>query len=102
MAYVTADIIIVPIGTDSTSISDYVAVSEKALQGFTMLKTKINPMSTTLEGELKDVLEAVQAMHEAPFNIGAKRLSTSIRIDDRRDTPSTIEHKLKTIHEKTK
>jgi uncharacterized protein YqgV (UPF0045/DUF77 family) len=39
-------------------------------------------------------------MHESPFSEGAMRVSTSIRIDDRRDTKATMESKLKAVEEK--
>jgi uncharacterized protein YqgV (UPF0045/DUF77 family) len=36
-------------------------------------------------------------MHEVPFTMGAKRVSTTINIDDRRDKPQTIEGKVKAV-----
>ena len=42
-------------------------------------------MNTLIEGDLKDLLEVVQVIHELPFNKGLDRVCTNIRIDDRRD-----------------
>jgi uncharacterized protein YqgV (UPF0045/DUF77 family) len=39
-------------------------------------------------------------MHEQPFLQGVVRVSTSIRIDDRRDKKGTIEGKVRSVREK--
>ncbi len=39
-------------------------------------------------------------MHEQPFAEGAVRVSTSIKIDDRRDKASSIEGKVRSVKEK--
>ena len=39
-------------------------------------------MNTLIEGDLKDLLEVVQVIHELPFNKGLDRVCTNIRIDD--------------------
>jgi uncharacterized protein (TIGR00106 family) len=54
-------------------------------------------MGTIIQGPLGRVLELVQQMHEIPFNMGAKRVSTTISIDDRRDKLATIESKVKAV-----
>jgi uncharacterized protein (TIGR00106 family) len=100
MPKVFADITIVPIGTGNTSISGYVAASEMILKEFPDIQYKINPMSTTLNGEMGQVLELIKRMHEAPFNQGAHRVSTAIRIDDRRDHENTMDNKIATVREK--
>jgi uncharacterized protein YqgV (UPF0045/DUF77 family) len=46
------------------------------------------------------VIEAVKAMHEVPFRLGALRVSTTLRIDDRRDQPVTMEGKLAAVRKK--
>lgn len=100
MPVVSADVSIVPIGTGNTSISDYVAASENLLKAFPDVRYRLSPMSTSLEGELDRILELVRRMHEAPFAEGAYRVSTSLRIDDRRDQQSSMEHKVEVVREK--
>jgi uncharacterized protein YqgV (UPF0045/DUF77 family) len=39
-------------------------------------------------------------MHDHPFSQGVMRVSTSIRIDDRRDKKGTIEGKIRSVREK--
>jgi uncharacterized protein (TIGR00106 family) len=86
MSDVIIDVHIHPIGSGEIGVSRYVAASVAALKTqFPSLTFQVNPMSTTIQGQLNLALEAVKAMHEAQFYAGAVRVSTSIRIDERRD-----------------
>jgi uncharacterized protein (TIGR00106 family) len=100
MGKVIAELTVVPLGTGSTSLSGFVAEAEKVLIKFPGLKSMLTPMSTILEGEMDDVLEAIKAMHEAPFRMGALRVSTTLHIDDRRDREITMEGKLAAVKSK--
>lgn len=100
MAIVEATI--VPLGTGSTSVSKYVASCHEVLKKEKRIKYQLTPMSTILEGDLDVILEVVRKMHEVPFDKGAMRVSTSIKIDDRRDKPGTMDQKLKSVEEKLK
>lgn len=97
MPVVFADVIIVPIGTAHAGISSYVAACERLLAEFPDIRFKLNPMSTTLEGELDRVLALIRRMHEAPFTQGVQRVSTTVRIDDRRDVQHPLEHNVETV-----
>lgn len=101
MGKVIAEVTVVPLGTASTSLSAYVAEVDKVLKNFPRLTSMLTPMSTILEGELADVLEAVKAMHEVPFRMGALRVSTTLRIDDRRDKAATMAGKLAAVRKKS-
>lgn len=94
------DLVIVPLGTGSTSLSKYVANCHKVLDQYPDIKWKLNPSSTTLEGDLDRLMEVILKMHEVPFTEGAFRVSTQIRIDDRRDKKGTMEQKVKSVEEK--
>ena len=100
MGRIIAEVTVVPLGTASTSLSAYVAEVEKVLKNFPRLKSLLTPMSTILEGDQDDVLNAVKAMHEVPFRMGALRVSTTLRIDDRRDKPLTMAGKLEAVKSK--
>jgi len=93
-------LIIVPIGTETPSVSRYVAACHKVLDDYSDLKYQLTPMSTCIEGDLDRILEAVRVMHEVPFAEGAMRVSTSIKIDDRRDKVGTMQQKLKAVQDK--
>jgi len=91
---------ITPIGTGSTSISPYVAACHTVLRAKPNLKWQLTPMGTIIEGELSDILSVIQEMHEVPFAKGALRVSTQIKIDDRRDTPASMAAKVASVEEK--
>ncbi|MDR5659035.1 MTH1187 family thiamine-binding protein [Serpentinicella sp. ANB-PHB4] len=93
------EVTIIPIGTETPSISNYVAACHKVLKE-TDLKYQLTPMGTIIEGELKAILKCIEDMHEVPFNNGAMRVATTIKIDDRRDRTTTMENKMKSVHEK--
>lgn len=97
------EISIVPLGTGSTSLSDYVAACEKELrENHGDLNYTLTAMGTIIEGDLDKILMLVRRLHEVPFNRGAQRVSTSIKIDDRRDKKGTMEQKLKSVEDKLK
>ncbi|BBB90262.1 MAG TPA: MTH1187 family thiamine-binding protein [Methylomusa anaerophila] len=91
------EVTIVPLGTGSPSISQYVASCHKILAGEKDIKYQLTPMSTIIEGDLDKVLAIIRRMHEAPFGAGAQRVSTTIRIDDRRDKELTMDGKIQSV-----
>jgi uncharacterized protein (TIGR00106 family) len=94
---VIVEISVVPVGTGSTGLSQYVADSINILEKQTGLKYQLTPMGTVIEGPMDKVLEAVRLMHEAPFNDGVLRVVTTIKIDDRRDKKATMEQKVQSV-----
>ncbi|MCX6004801.1 MAG: MTH1187 family thiamine-binding protein [Chloroflexi bacterium] len=106
---IVAEVSVVPIGTGSAGVSEYVAacidaVSKRkkisyracidAVSKRKKISYRLNPMGTVLEGPLEEILEAVKEMHEVPFKKGAMRVVTTLKIDDRRDKPLTMQGKL--------
>ena len=100
MNNIIAEVIVVPLGTGSPSLSSYVADVERVLRKYTHIKSMLTPMSTVLEGNLDEVLKAVREMHEAPFLKGVQRVSTRISIDDRRDKEISMKSKLEAVKSK--
>jgi len=94
------EVTIVPIGTGGTSVSAYVAECVMVLKKEKKIKHELTSMGSNLEGDLKDLIRVVMKMHEVPFRKGAKRVSTLIRIDDRRDKKGTLEGKKKAVQRK--
>lgn len=88
---------IAPLGTETASISPFVAACLRVLEGYKDLEWELTPMSTVIEGELDRVIEAVREMHEVPFSSGALRVLTTITIDDRRDKSLTMKGKLDSV-----
>ena len=94
-----AEISVVPVGTGSASISDYVAKAFKIVKE-SGLKYELSSMATNLEGEITDIMEVARRIHESAFEQGAVRVLTSLKIDDRRDKPLTIDGKKSAVMSK--
>lgn len=95
------DITVIPVGTGTPSVSEYVAEIQRVLQQYGgRVKYQLTPMSTLIEGDLKLLLEIVQELHEVPFQKGLQRVCTNVRIDDRRDKENTMERKLQSVQAK--
>jgi uncharacterized protein (TIGR00106 family) len=90
---------IAPLGTATPSLSRYVAGVERVLEA-SGLKHELTAMGTIIEGDLDAILAVIRKMHEEPFAEGAVRVSTLIKIDDRRDKEHTIAGKMKSVREK--
>jgi uncharacterized protein (TIGR00106 family) len=94
---VIAELKVVPLGTQTASLSKYVKAVIDVVREAKDITYQITPMSTIIQGPLSRVLELAQEMHEIPFKMGATRVSTSISIDDRRDKVITMESKVKAV-----
>ena len=94
------DISVVPVGTGKPSVSDYVAGAVRILKNEPGLKYELTAMNTIIEGDLEKLLSLAQRMHNSAFDAGAKRVVTTLRIDERRDKPLTMEGKIKAVKDK--
>lgn len=95
-----AEVSIIPLGTETPSVSKYVATAIKVLQREKGVSYELNPMGTTIEGDVDSILQVVEKMHESVFGNGVARVVTTIKIDDRRDKPLSGEGKLSSLKEK--
>ena len=96
-----ADITVVPLGTGSTSLSAFVVACQRELQEHGAgLEFELTAMGTIIEGDLDAILALARRLHEVPFRHGAARVTTTIRIDDRRDKGGTIAAKVRSVKEK--
>lgn len=91
------EVTIVPLGTGETSLSRYVADVHRLVLEAKDIKHLLTPMGTVLEGDLNEIMALISKMHEVPFANGAQRVSTSIKIDDRRDKIGSIDQKLASV-----
>lgn len=96
-----AEISVVPVGTGKTSISEFVVRAVEIVKA-SGLKYELSSMGTNVEGDVSAILELVGKVHEACFQMGALRVLTTLKIDDRRDKPLSIESKKKSVETKLK
>jgi uncharacterized protein (TIGR00106 family) len=82
---VVAEVSIFPLGTESPSVSRYVAAAVRELEA-SGLRCTLGPMGTTVEAETTEELYAALARAQAAvFESGAKRAYTVLKMDERRD-----------------
>lgn len=93
----TCAVSVIPLRGGGPSVSDIVAKCVKVLDRFEDLKYTLTPMATQIEGSTERILEAVQAMHQAPFDEGIPRVYTVITIDERRDKELTLDGKVAAV-----
>jgi uncharacterized protein (TIGR00106 family) len=94
---VIAEIKVVPLGTESASLSRYVAACVDVIKTAGDVGYQVTAMGTILQGPLERVLELAGRMSEAPFALGVDRVLTTISIDDRRDKRITMESKVEAV-----
>ncbi len=93
------EVSIVPLGLSTTSLSEQVASVLQPLKDSGLHYT-LTAMGTIIEGDLEEVMRCVLKMHEVPFQKGRGRVYTTIKVDDRRDKPITIEGKVHSVMNK--
>ena len=94
-----AQISVVPVGTGSASISDYVVGALRIVKE-SGLKYELSSMGTSVEGDVGSILDLVGKVHERCFKQGAVRVLTSLTIDDRRDKQLSIDGKKSAVRAK--
>jgi len=96
--HVIVDLCVVPLGV-GVSVSKYVAACERVLQE-AGLKTHLHAYGTNIEGEWDAVFAAVKRCHEVVHQMGAPRVSTTLRVGTRTDRMQTMEDKVRSVEEK--
>lgn len=97
---VIIEFVIVPLG--ELSLSRYVAKVVKLLEE-KGVKYMLTPMATIIEvPTVEEGLKLINEAHELMFKLGAKRVSTTIRIDDRRDKERQMEDKVESVMNKVR
>ena len=95
---VMIDLCVVPIGV-GVSLSPYIAACEKVLTA-AGLKTSLHSSGTEIEGEWDAVFAAVKRCHEVVHEMGAPRITTTIRLGTRTDRDQSMEDKIRSVREK--
>jgi uncharacterized protein (TIGR00106 family) len=96
---VHAEISIVPIsGKRDTSLSKEIAAAFDAIHKIRNVKANLTALGTQIEAKnLSSILHAVEAAHHAVKAAGAKRVITTVKIDERLDKAQTLEDKVKSV-----
>jgi len=95
-----AEVSVIPLGTKTPSVSQYVARSVKVLEREKGIKCETTAMGTIIEGDLDGILAVVKKMHEGTFGEGVARVITTVQIDDRRDKAQGMKEKVDSLKKK--
>lgn len=95
---VIADFCIVPIGV-GVSVSKYVAECERILEA-AGLEYKLHSYGTDIEGEWDEVFAAIKRCHERVHEMGAPRISSTLKFGTRSDRDQTMQDKLDSVQQK--
>ena len=95
---VIADFCLVPVGV-GVSVSKYVTACHRVFEA-AGLETRLHAYGTNLEGEWEDVFGAIERCHEIVHEMGAPRISSTLRFGTRTDREQTMDDKVRSVEEK--
>ena len=90
-----ADVCVVPIGV-GVSVSEYVVACEEIFRD-AGLQPRLHGYGTNVEGEWDTVMAAIKRCHERIHEMGAPRISTSIRLGTRTDRQQSVQDKIDSV-----
>lgn len=96
--YVIIDLCVVPLGV-GVSVSKYVVACEEIIRD-AGLKSTLHAYGTNIEGEWDEVMAAVKRCHETIHEMGAPRITTTIKLGTRVDRHQTMGDKVRSVEEK--
>ncbi|MFW1678734.1 MTH1187 family thiamine-binding protein [Pontibacter sp. JAM-7] len=92
---VMVDICLVPLGV-GVSLGEYVAACQTVFQQ-AGLNYQLHAYGTNVEGEWDAVMAAVKRCHEVVHEMGAPRITTSMRLGTRTDRHQSMQDKLDSV-----
>lgn len=97
---VMVDLCVVPIGV-GVSVSSHIAACQRVLDE-AGLKTHLHAYGTNIEGEWDEVFAAIKRCHEVIHEMGAPRITTTVKLGTRIDRDQTMEEKVQSVTSKLK
>ncbi|KAK9369241.1 YkoF-like protein [Lipomyces kononenkoae] len=91
-----ADFCLIPIGTESPSVSSYIAEVQILMQE-SGLKYSMHSAGTTVEGPWDQVMDVIGRAHELMHKLGVQRVQTDVRIGTRVDKHQSFEDKVTVV-----
>ncbi len=95
---VMIDLCVIPLGV-GVSVSPHVAACQRVFQD-AGLSHQMHAYGTNVEGEWAAVFAAVRRCHEVLHEMGAPRVSTSMRVGTRTDRDQTMADKISSVEQK--
>lgn len=95
---VIADLCLVPLGV-GVSVSAHVATCQRVLKE-RGLSVELHAYGTNIEGPWDEVMSAIKACHEAVHQMGAPRITTTLKLGTRTDRQQSMADKVQSVVEK--
>jgi len=95
---VIIDLCVIPLGV-GTSVSEHVAACHRIL-ATRGLDHRLHAYGTNIEGPWDDVMAAVKACHEKMHEMGAPRVSSTLRVGTRNDRDQSMKDKIESVRAK--
>jgi uncharacterized protein (TIGR00106 family) len=95
---VIVDFCVIPLGVE-LSLSPYIAECQRILAD-AGLKHELHAYGTNIEGEWEAVMDAIKRCHYRIHEMGAPRITTTLKLGTRTDRDDTIEEKVRSVQEK--
>ena len=96
--HVQVDLCVVPMGV-GVSVSDYVVACQRIFEEAN-LDHEMHAYGTNVEGEWDKVMAAVRQCHQTVHEMGAPRVSSSMRLGTRIDREQSMQDKLQSVYDK--
>lgn len=92
---VIIDLCVVPMGV-GVSVSEYVVACHEVIKE-AGLTANLHAYGTNIEGPWDDVMAAVKKCHERVHEMGAPRITTTIKLGTRIDREQTMQDKVQSV-----
>ena len=97
---VIADLCVVPLGV-GVSVSEHVAACQRILED-AGLSPQMHAYGTNVEGDWTTVFGALEACHRKVHEMGAPRITTTVKLGTRVDREQSMADKIESVERKLK
>jgi uncharacterized protein (TIGR00106 family) len=94
---VIVDFCLIPLGVE-LSLSPYIAECQRILSD-AGLNHELHAYGTNIEGEWETVMDAIKRCHNRVHEMGAPRITTSLKLGTRTDRDDTLASKVQSVRD---
>jgi len=95
---VIVDLCVIPLGV-GVSVGEYIAECQRILEKADVT-CELHAYGTNIEGDWDTVFAAVKECHRRVHEMGAPRITTTLKVGTRIDRPQSMADKMRSVEEK--
>ncbi|WP_280563395.1 MTH1187 family thiamine-binding protein [Chromohalobacter sp. 48-RD10] len=95
--HVIVDLCVVPLGV-GVSVGEHVAACQRVLEA-SGLEYRMHAYGTNIEGPWDDVMAVVKACHQRVHEMGAPRITTTLKVGTRTDREQHMDDKVASVEQ---